>query len=114
MSTNVIKDITDQEFGGISVDVGNAGNVLLQDFSISEGTNIVELEGDEGQVVAQAFVKRPREMSGTAVSNGGGTFSRGDEFPYDGGTWLVIETTQNRSNGAFATQGFTAREKINT
>ena len=109
---SVILDTNNQEFGGISVNAGG-GAVLLQDFSISEGTNIVELEGAEGEVIAQAFVQRPREMSGTAVSDGAGTFSRGDTFQYDGGTWLVIETTQNRSNGAFATQGFTAREKVN-
>lgn len=108
----VILDTDGQEFGGISVDAGG-GSVLLQDFSITEGTNIVELEGDEGQVVAQAFVQRPREMSGTAVSDGSGTFTRADEFQYDSTTWMVIETTKNRSNGAFATQGFTAREKIN-
>lgn len=110
---SVILDTNNQEFGGVSVDAGG-GSVLLQDFSISEGTNVVELEGDQGQVIAQAFVQRPREMSGTAVSDGSGTFTRGDEFTYDGGTWLVIETTQNRSNGAFATQGFTAREKVNS
>lgn len=110
---SVILDTNNQEFGGISVDAGG-GSVLLQDFSISEGTNVVELEGDQGQVIAQAFVQRPREMSGTAVSDGSGTFTRGDTFNYDGGNWLVIETTQNRSNGAFATQGFTAREKVNS
>jgi hypothetical protein len=110
--SSVILDTAGQQFGGISVDAGG-GSVLLQDFTISEGTNVVELEGDEGQVIAQAFVQRPREMSGTAVSDGSGTFSRGNEFSYDGGTWLVIETSQSRSNGSFATQGFTAREKIN-
>jgi hypothetical protein len=109
---SVTLDTNGQDFGGISVDVGS-GSVLLQDFSVTEGTNIIELEGDQGQVVAQAFVQRPREMSGTAVSDGTGTFTRGDEFTYNARTWMVIETTQNRSNGAFATQGFTAREKIN-
>ena len=109
---SVILDTNNQEFGGISVNAGG-GAVLLQDFSITEGTNIVELEGDQGQVVAQAFVQRPREMSGTALSDGQGSFIRGDEFSYNNNTWIVIETTQNRSNGAFATQGFTAREKVN-
>jgi hypothetical protein len=109
---SVTLDTNGQDFGGISVDVGS-GSVLLQDFSVTEGTNIIELEGDQGQVVAQAFVQRPREMSGTAVSDGTATFTRGDEFDYNSKTWMVIETTQNRSNGAFATQGFTAREKIN-
>ncbi len=110
---SVILDTNNQEFGGISVDAGG-GSVLLQDFTISDGTNVVELEGDQGQVIAQAFVQRPKEMTGTAVSDGSGTFTRGNEFDYNGTTFIVTETSQSRSNGSFATQGFTARQKINT
>lgn len=109
---SVTLDSNGQEFGGVSVDAGG-GIMLLQDFTISNGTNVVELEGDEGQVIAQAFIERPEEMSGTAVSDGTGNFTRGDDFLYDSKTWIITETSQSRSNGSFATQSFTARTKIN-
>ena len=106
-------DANGQQFGGVSVDAGG-GNMLLQDFTISNGTNVVELEGAEGEVIAQAFIARPKEMTGTAVSDGTGTFSRGSTFGYEGDTWIVTETSQSRSNGSFATQSFTARTQINS
>ena len=87
--------------------------MLFQDFTTSESSNVVELEGDKGQVIAQAFIKRPKEMTGTAVSDGSGTFSRGAEFSHDGTNYIVSEVSETRSNGAFATQSFTAREKLN-
>lgn len=110
---SVVLDANGQQFGGVSVNAGG-GDMLLQDFTISNGTNVVELEGAEGEVIAQAFIARPEEMSGTAVSDGNGSFTRGDEFSYDGKTWIVTETSQSRSNGSFATQSFTARTKINS
>ena len=100
------------EFGGISVTIDGT-EFMFQDFSESSSTNVVELDGEEGQAIAQAFIGRPKEISGTAVTKGSGRLTRGNEFSHDGITYIITETSVSRSNGSFATQSFSAREKIN-
>ena len=110
--TNVTLDANGQEFGGINVTI-NGTNFLFQDFTTSESTNVVELDGDQGQAIAQAFIARPKEISGTSVADGGGQLVQGNEFTHGGTTYIVTETSVSRSNGAFATQSFSARQKLN-
>lgn len=104
-------------FGGLTTSI-NGGTYLFQDISVSEGTNVIELEGSQGEVISQVFVSRPAEASGTAVvSNDTPLLKQGDEFTMDlggtGATFLVTETSISKSNGAFTTQSFSARAKLN-
>ena len=107
-------------FGGLVVSI--AGNeYLFQEISVSEGTNVIELEGSDGDVISQVFVGRPREASGTAVvENDTPLLKRGDEFsftvhPTEAGdtVFLITETSVSKSNGSFSTQTFSARAKLN-
>lgn len=107
-------------FGGLVLSI-NGAEYLFQDISISEGTNVIELEGSDGDVISQVFVGRPREASGTAVvENDTALLKRGDEFSFSvhplesaNTTFLVTETSITKSNGAFTTQSFSARAKLN-
>ena len=107
-------------FGGLVLTI-NGNEYLFEDISISEGTNVIELEGSDGDVISQVFVGRPKEASGTAVvENDTALLKRGDEFsfvihPLDSSTttFLVTETSITKSNGAFTTQSFSARAKLN-
>jgi len=107
-------------FGGLVVSI--AGNeYLFQEISVSEGTNVIELEGSDGDVISQVFVGRPREASGTAVvENDTPLLKRGDEFSFTvhptesaDTVFLITETSVSKSNGAFSTQTFSARAKLN-
>jgi hypothetical protein len=113
-------DGANYSFGGLVVTI--AGNeYLFQEIGISEGTNVIELEGTDGDIISQVFVGRPREASGTAVvENDTPLLKRGDEFSFQvhaledaDTTFLVTETSITKSNGAFTTQSFSARAKLN-
>lgn len=113
-------DGANYSFGGLVVAI--AGNdYLFQEIGISEGTNVIELEGTDGDIISQVFVGRPREASGTAVvENDTPLLKRGDEFSFQvhplessNTTFLVTETSITKSNGAFTTQSFSARAKLN-
>jgi hypothetical protein len=109
----VTRDGTQYTFGGAVIDI-DGNNYLLQDFSVSEGTNVIELEGSDGSVISQVFVGRPKELSGTAVVDASNpNLTQGQEFALEGVNYLVTETSVSRSNGSFATQSFSAREKLN-
>ena len=75
-------DGANYSFGGLVVTI--AGNeYLFQEIGISEGTNVIELEGTDGDIISQVFVGRPREASGTAVvENDTPLLKRGDEFSF--------------------------------
>ena len=107
-------------FGGLVVTI-NGNEYLFQEISVSEGTNVIELEGTDGDVISQVFVGRPREASGTAVvENDTALLKRGDAFSFQvhpteaaDTTFLITETSITKSNGAFSTQSFSARAKLN-
>ncbi len=107
-------------FGGLVVQISGR-EYLFQEISVSEATNVIELEGSDGDIISQVFVGRPREASGTAVvENDTALLKRGDEFsfqvhPIESGdtTFLITETSVSKSNGAFSTQSFSARAKLN-
>ena len=107
-------------FGGLVVTI-NGNEYLFQEISVSEGTNVIELEGPAGDVMSQVFVGRPREASGTAVvENDTDLLKRGDAFSFQvhptesaDTTFLITETSITKSNGAFSTQSFSARAKLN-
>ena len=113
-------DGSNYSFGGLVVNI-NGNDYLFQEISVSEGTNVIELEGSDGDLISQVFVGRPREASGTAVvENDTALLKRGDEFSFQvhptensNTTFLVTETSVTKSNGAFSTQSFSARAKLN-
>ena len=71
-------DGTNFSFGGLVVTISGE-DYLFQEISVSEGTNVIELEGTDGDVISQVFVGRPREASGTAVvENDTPLLKRGD------------------------------------
>ena len=113
-------DGSNDSFGGLVVGI-NGNDYLFQEISVSEGTNVIELEGSDGDIISQVFVGRPREASGTAVvENDTALLKRGDEFSFQvhptensNTTFLVTETSVTKSNGAFSTQSFSARAKLN-
>ena len=114
-------DGSNYSFGGLVLTI-NSSEYLFQEIGVSEGTNVIELEGSDGDIISQVFVGRPREASGTAVvENDTPLLKRGDEFsfkvhPLESGntTFLVTETSITKSNGAFSTQSFSARAKLDT
>jgi hypothetical protein len=116
----VTQDGTNYSFGGLVVTI-NSNEYLFQEISVSEGTNVIELEGTDGDIISQVFVGRPREASGTAVvENDTNLLKRGDEFSFqvhptesDNTTFLITDTSITKSNGAFSTQTFSARAKLN-
>ena len=113
-------DGTNFSFGGLVVTISGE-DYLFQEISVSEGTNVIELEGTDGDVISQVFVGRPREASGTAVvENDTPLLKRGDEFSFQvhptetaATTFFITETSITKSNGAFSTQSFSARAKLN-
>lgn len=112
-------DGNEYDFGGIETSI-NGATYIFQDITVSDGTNIIELEGAQGETVSQVFVGRPKEVSGTAIlKKDTSLLARGDEFSNDGipgagsTTFIITETSVTKSNGAFATQSFSAREKLN-
>tara|TARA_B100000902_G_C27307473_1_gene916360 strand:- start:1284 stop:1640 length:357 start_codon:yes stop_codon:yes gene_type:complete len=113
-------DGSNYSFGGLVLTI-NTEEYLFQEISVSEGTNVIELEGSDGDIISQVFVGRPREASGTAVvENDTPLLKRGDEFSFkvhatetSDTTFLVTETSITKSNGAFSTQSFSARAKLN-
>jgi hypothetical protein len=116
----VTQDGTNYSFGGLVVTI-SGNEYLFQEISVSEGTNVIELEGSDGDIISQVFVGRPREASGTAVvENDTPLLKRGDEFSFlvhdteqNNTTFLITETSVTKSNGAFSTQSFSARAKLN-
>lgn len=113
-------DGNNYSFGGLVTTI-NGNDYLFQEISVSEGTNVIELEGSQGEVISQVFVQRPKEASGTAVvENDMPLLKQGDEFSFQihaqdssDTTFLVTETSISKSNGAFTTQSFSARAKLN-
>ena len=116
----VTKDGENYSFGGLVTTIGG-NEYLFQEISVSEGTNVIELEGSEGEVISQVFVARPKEASGTAVvENDTPLLKQGDEFSFkiheldnSDTTFLVTETSISKSNGSFTTQSFSAKAKLN-
>ena len=118
--SNITQDGTQFSFGGLVLEV-NGNDVIFQDISISEGTNIVDLEGSDGSIISQVFVSRPKEASGTAVvENNKPLLKRGDQFSFkihgtdtSDTTFLITDTSTQKSGGSFSTQTFSARERLN-
>ena len=116
----ITQDGTNYSFGGLVVDI-NGSSYIMQDISVSQGTNVVDLEGSDGSIISQVFVSRPNEASGTAVvENNKPLLKRGDEFAFkihetdaQPTSFLITETSVTKSNGSFSTQSFSARERLN-
>lgn len=116
----ITQDGTNYSFGGLVVTI-NGSSYIMQDISVSQGTNVVDLEGSDGSIISQVFVSRPNEASGTAVvENNKPLLKRGDEFSFKihetdttATAFLITETSITKSNGSFSTQSFSARERLN-
>lgn len=116
---NITIDGDNYQFGGLVTSI-NGQEYIFQELTVSNGTNVIELEGSQGEVISQVFVGRPKEASGTAIlETGTSLLKRGDEFTAEliqgsgDVTFIVTETSVSKSNGAFSTQSFSAREKLN-
>lgn len=116
---NITIDGDNYQFGGLVTTI-NGQQYIFQELTVSNGTNVIELEGSQGEVVSQVFIGRPKEATGTAIlEKDTSLLKRGDEFTaelVDGAgttSFLVTETSITKSNGAFSTQSFSAREKLN-
>jgi len=116
---NITIDGDNYQFGGLVTSI-NGNEYIFQELTVSNGTNVIELEGSQGEVVSQVFIGRPKEASGTAIlEKDTALLQRGDEFSAEliegaGSTnFLITETSVTKSNGAFSTQSFSAREKLN-
>jgi hypothetical protein len=119
MSENITIDGDNYQFGGLVTSI-NGQEYIFQELTVSNGTNVIELEGSQGEVISQVFIGRPMEASGTAIlEKDTALLQRGDEFTaslvegQDAKTFLITETSVTKSNGAFSTQSFSAREKLN-
>lgn len=116
----ITQDGQNYSFGGLIVDILGS-SYIMQDISVSQGTNVVDLEGSDGSIISQVFVSRPNEASGTAVvENNKPLLKRGDEFSFKihetdttATAFLITETSITKSNGSFSTQSFSARERLN-
>jgi hypothetical protein len=116
----ITQDGQNYSFGGLVVAI-NGNDYIMQDISVSKGTNVVDLEGSDGSIISQVFVSRPNEASGTAVvENNKPLLTRGDEFSFTihatdpaPTAFLITETSVTKSNGSFSTQSFSARERLN-
>jgi len=114
------QDGSQYSFGGLVVQIAGQ-DYIMQDISITQGTNVVDLEGSDGSIISQVFVSRPNEASGTAVvENNKPLLKRGDEFSFkihatdqNNTNFLITETSVTKSNGSFSTQSFSARERLN-
>lgn len=116
---NITIDGDNYQFGGLVTTI-NSQEYIFQELTLTNGTNIIELEGSQGEVLSQVFIGRPVECSGTAIlEKDTNLLKRGDEFTAslvqgaDEKTFLITETSVTKSNGAFSTQSFSAREKLN-
>lgn len=116
---NITIDGDNYQFGGLVTTI-NGNEYIFQELTVSNGTNVIELEGSQGEVISQVFIGRPKEASGTAIlETDTALLVRGDEFTAElvSGqgltTFLITETSISKSNGAFSTQTFSAREKLN-
>jgi len=119
MADNITIDGDNYQFGGLVTTI-NGNEYIFQELTVSTGTNVIELEGSQGEVISQVFVGRPKEASGTAIlETDTALLVRGDEFTAElvSGqgitTFIITETSISKSNGAFSTQTFSAREKLN-
>lgn len=119
MADNITIDGDNYQFGGLVTTI-NGQEYIFQELSVTNGTNVIELEGSQGEVISQVFVGRPKEASGTAILEiDTDPLKRGDEFTAElvtgqgTTTFFVTETSITKSNGAFSTQSFSAREKLN-
>lgn len=100
------------EFGSKTVEI-NGNQYILQDFSISRPSNIVELEGSQGEVIACVSVQKLEELSGSFVKETAKPDpALGDTFTLEGKEYFLVETSESRSNGSFAIISFSAREVI--
>jgi hypothetical protein len=116
---NITIDGDNYQFGGLVTTI-NGQQYIFQELTVSNGTNVIELEGSQGEVISQVFIGRPKEASGTAIlETDTALLVRGDEFTAElvagqgTSTFLITETSISKSNGAFSTQTFSAREKLN-
>ena len=73
------------------------------------------MQGSQGEDIAMVAIQRLEELSGTFVKETAKADpALGDEFDLEGKTYVVVETSESRSNGEFATLSFSAREKLST
>lgn len=91
----------------------NAQDYVMQDFSINRPSSVTTLQGSFGEEIACVAVQQMEELSGTFVKESAKADPKlGDEFELEGKTFFIIESSESRSNGEFATLSFSAREKL--